>query len=227
MSDVSSICLNPDTPQERLPSIPESEVPERATGSRTREELGPFARVPKFSPACRSERVGALCVGWETLKPTYVFQDLRRNSVYKLPGLKALRLPPPGRVPGIWPGCTQARGATWVWTAWTSATSAGTPARFEPLGSSCAPRGPSGQVRTGTPGTVGKCHLEENATREPDLSLQPHVSSRVPGCGREPKIPKPAQRSLTPGTGYAASATSWRWGRGKGPTKGKPKPCST
>lgn len=129
--------------------------------------------------------------------------------------------------PGIWPGCTQARGATWVWTAWTSATSAGTPARFEPLGSSCAPRGPSGQVRTGTPGTVSKCHLEENATMEPDLSLQPHVSSRVPGCGREPKIPKPAQRSLTPGTGYAASATSWRWGRGKGPTKGKPKPCST
>lgn len=58
VSDVSSICLNPDTPQERLSSIPESEVPERATGSRTREELGPFARVPKFLPACRSERVG-------------------------------------------------------------------------------------------------------------------------------------------------------------------------
>lgn len=58
VSDVSSICLNPDTPQERLSSIPESEVPERATGSRTREELGPFARVPKSLPACRSERVG-------------------------------------------------------------------------------------------------------------------------------------------------------------------------
>lgn len=128
-------------------------------------------------------------MGWATLKPTYVFQDLRRNSVYKLPGLKALRLPPPGRVPGIWPGCTQALGATWVWTAWTRATSAGTPARSEALGSSCAPRGPRGQVLTGTPGTVGKCHLEENATREPDLSLQPHVSSRVLGCGREPKIP--------------------------------------
>lgn len=43
MYDVTGPCLNPNAPQERLPSIPKSEdwSLERAAGSRIREELSP------------------------------------------------------------------------------------------------------------------------------------------------------------------------------------------
>lgn len=48
VSDVSSICLNPDNPQERLPSIPESEVPGARNWQQDAGRAGPLRTGPQI-----------------------------------------------------------------------------------------------------------------------------------------------------------------------------------